>query len=171
MRIIGAAALALSAGCAAHEAPTQRTVYFGFDRETLTAEAIEELAFLQKDAARLGAGSATVIGHADTRAGAEVNQALSLRRAETVRRDLIARGVPGDAIAVIGLGERAPAVATPDETIAAANRFATIEIADFGTRAVPDPETPYRLALPPELPEQKRPLSAIAPAEAADPAM
>jgi outer membrane protein OmpA-like peptidoglycan-associated protein len=169
-RMIGAmlGAGALVAGCATHEPLSERTLHFGFDRETLTEEALTELAYLQKDAARQGAGSVTIIGHADSVGEADYNQGLSLRRAETVRQDLIARGVPANDIAIVALGDTAPAVEAATGTPVPENRFVTVQIADLGVREAPNRDAPYAVSLPPELPVERRPLDAAAPAEAMD---
>jgi outer membrane protein OmpA-like peptidoglycan-associated protein len=160
-RITGLAAAALLAGCATEAPePTARTVYYGFDRETLTAEAIEQLAALQDDAAETGAASVVIVAHADTVADNEINQALSERRARTIRRDLIARGVPPEDIAIVGLGESALAVETADGVMEPANRFATVELGETGAREPFDRDRPYSFVLPPEQPDPRRPLTA-----------
>ena len=154
--IIGAAALAFAAGAAGAQETTESTVYevlFGFDRETLDAEAIETLSHLTDEFLEGGADVAMIVGHADTVGDPEVNRALGLRRALTVRQDLLARGVPGEAIAVTTTGETVPAVETGDEVRARANRRVVIEVAGYGSNPAPDPLTPYSAALPPEAPQ------------------
>ena len=153
--IIGATALALAAGAAtAQEGPESvvADVLFGFDRETLDAEAIETLSDLTDAFLEGGADIAAIVGHADTVGDPDANRAIGLRRALTVRQDLLARGVPSEAIAVTTTGEADLAVETGDEVRARANRRVVVEIAGFGTNPAPDPLTPYSAALPPEAP-------------------
>ena len=57
-----------------------------------------------------------------------MNDRLSVRRAEVVRDALAAIGVPVEKIAVVGRGEREPAVATADEVPEPRNRRAEIKV-------------------------------------------
>jgi adhesin transport system outer membrane protein len=50
-----------------------------------------------------------VRGHTDSTGGPEINDPLSVRRAQVVADYLVAHGVPGGRIQVIGLGADAPA--------------------------------------------------------------
>ena len=155
-----AAALVMSAGAADAQEATAETsaetafyeVLFGFSRETLDAEAIETLSHLSDDYLIRGADTALVAGHADTVGDPEINRALAERRALTVRRNLIARGVPAADIVVTSLGDTALAVDTPDETRERLNRRVVVEVAGFGARPAPDPLTPFSFPLPPPAP-------------------
>lgn len=71
-----------------------------------------------------------ILGHTDTSGAAEFNQALSLRRANSVRDYLVSRRVNRVRIATRGYGETMPLKA-PDlnETDAAANRRVEIKLA------------------------------------------
>lgn len=55
----------------------------------------------------------SIEGHTDAVGSEELNQRLSEKRAAAVREYLISRGVPGDRITTVGMGERAP-IATND---------------------------------------------------------
>jgi outer membrane protein OmpA-like peptidoglycan-associated protein len=50
----------------------------------------------------------TIKGHTDSAGGAAVNEALSLKRAEAVRAQLIASGIPATTITTQGLGPNQP---------------------------------------------------------------
>jgi outer membrane protein OmpA-like peptidoglycan-associated protein len=77
---------------------------------------------------RPGVKAVEVTGHTD-RAGADrANEALSLRRARTVRDLLVKQGVPGAIISVQGLGESKPFMATEDGSNAPENRRVEIVI-------------------------------------------
>jgi OOP family OmpA-OmpF porin len=69
-----------------------------------------------------------LIGHTDTSASDNYNDALSLRRAEKVKQDLIAAGVPAETIRISGRGETDLFVSTPDETVEVRNRRVEISI-------------------------------------------
>ncbi len=60
--------------------------------------------------------------------------ALSLRRANSVKNELVRQGVPADAIAVVGKGESSPLVATGDGVREPQNR--RVEIVMDGAHGV-----------------------------------
>lgn len=68
----------------------------------------------------------TVTGYADTVGSPAANQVLSQRRADKVRNDLIASGVPASAITAIGAGEDGLLVPTGQEQKEPRNRRAYI---------------------------------------------
>jgi OOP family OmpA-OmpF porin len=97
-------------------------VLFDFDSSEINAAGKAVIDEVLADAARMGTVNISVTGHAD-RAGSEAyNMALSLRRADAVRKALIAGGIPADAITVAGRGESEPAVPTRDGIKEQANR-------------------------------------------------
>lgn len=71
----------------------------------------------------------TVSGHTDTSGDAQHNQALSARRAEAIRKQLVAKGVPEGDIEAVGMGARRPLV-KPDDTPAkkAKNRRYEVQV-------------------------------------------
>lgn len=90
-----------------YRAAQQLSVPFGFDRDTLTSEASEQLR--QIAAATSGAKRyfVTVEGFTDQVGSSEYNYSLSQRRADRVVRYLVAEvGIPVHRIYVIGLGEQ-----------------------------------------------------------------
>jgi opacity protein-like surface antigen len=97
-------------------APTsaQYIVFFDFDRATLTAQA---LTTIKQAAAAAKAGNKTrigVTGHADRSGSDAYNMALSLRRANAVKDQLVREGIPAAGITVVGRGESQPLVPTAD---------------------------------------------------------
>lgn len=89
-------------------------VFFDFDRSNITptaATTIKQVAAQAKagQSARVG-----VTGHADRSGSDAYNMALSLRRANAVKDQLVREGIPAAAIAVVGRGESQPLVQTPD---------------------------------------------------------
>ena len=95
-------------------APTSFMVFFDWDRSNLSQQAVQTIG--QAAAAFKSRGSArvTATGHTDTSGPESYNMALSLRRANSVKAELVRQGVPADAIAVVGKGESQPLVATGD---------------------------------------------------------
>ncbi|MGL4963280.1 MAG: OmpA family protein, partial [Inquilinus sp.] len=89
-------------------------VFFDFDSSRLTPEAKQIVASAATDALQGQTTQINVTGHTD-RAGSErYNQALSVRRGEAVRRELVADGVADSLITVRGVGEADPLVPTAD---------------------------------------------------------
>ena len=95
-------------------APQSFMVFFDWDRSNLSQQAVQTIG--QAAAAFKSRGSAriTATGHTDTSGPESYNMALSLRRANAVKNELVRQGVPADAIAVVGKGESNPLVPTGD---------------------------------------------------------
>lgn len=63
-----------------------------------------------------------IMGHTDNTGSDELNDRLSLQRAQSVRSYLVARGVRSDAVQVMGRGEREPVADNSTEAGRAKNR-------------------------------------------------
>jgi peptidoglycan-associated lipoprotein len=89
-------------------------IYFEYDESTLTPQGRE---VAQRNAACVLRTDRTVMvsGHTDPRGTEEYALALGLRMAESVRKALIAAGVPADRIKAISQGESQPPCIDPDE--------------------------------------------------------
>ena len=98
------------------ETQTQRSylVFFDFDSSKLTPEAKQVVASAAADALQGKPTSIGVNGYTDRSGSPQYNQALSVRRAESVRRELVADGVANDLIATRGFGENDNLVPTAD---------------------------------------------------------
>jgi outer membrane protein OmpA-like peptidoglycan-associated protein len=97
-------------------------VFFDWDKSNLDAEA---LAAVQRaaDAYRTkGGAQLTATGHTDTSGPENYNLALSLRRANAVRDQLIKDGVKPEDISVVGKGKAQPLVQTGDNVRERQNR-------------------------------------------------
>lgn len=70
----------------------------------------------------------TVVGHADNRGTASLNQTLSEQRAQAVRRQLIARGIPADSLEAIGKGSSEPVASNDTDEGRAKNRRVELQI-------------------------------------------
>jgi len=99
----------------------QRVIYFEFDSSVVHDEAMPVLRahaqFLSKNGTAV-----TLEGHADERGTREYNIALGERRADAVRRILMANGVGANQIKVVSYGEERPAVLGHDESAWSKNR-------------------------------------------------
>ncbi|WP_225772175.1 OmpA family protein [Inquilinus sp. Marseille-Q2685] len=89
-------------------------VFFDFDSSHLTPEARQVVASAAADALQGRTTRIDVTGHTDRSGSVQYNQALSVRRGESVRRELVADGVADSLIAVRGVGESDPLVPPAD---------------------------------------------------------
>ncbi len=109
-----AAPLAGAAPAAAPAPAPTRTylVFFDFDRADLSERARQIIAEAAAASARVQLTRIEVKGYTDAAGTAAYNNALSLRRAQAVRTELVRDGVAENAISVQGLGETHPLVPT-----------------------------------------------------------
>lgn len=106
----------------------QHEVRFDLDSAELTPEGRQVVADAAQDALSGEGTDLLVEGHTDTSGDAIYNLVLSRTRAETVTQALVAQGVPSERISLAWYGQSAPAVATEDGQVEAANRRAVIHI-------------------------------------------
>lgn len=107
-------------------AEEQFLLYFETGGSSLTKESQDLLPkILARAKARKG-GEIVVIGHSDRVGSLEANDALSLKRALSIRELLVGQGFKSDLIEAVGRGERAPIVPTADEVAEPKNRRAEI---------------------------------------------
>ena len=59
--------------------------------------------------------SLSVVGHCCQMGAADFNMALSLQRAETIKKEMVAKGIPGEKITVVAAGQENPLVFTDAE--------------------------------------------------------
>lgn len=105
-------------------------VFFGFDKSSLTSEAVNTL---KAQAEWLQANPDTKViveGHTDDRGTREYNLALGERRAVAVKNYLISRGVDAKRIKTISYGKERPAVVGANEAAWAQNRRAVTVVKD-----------------------------------------
>ena len=89
-------------------------VFFDWDKSDITTEARQVISQAAANTRKAALTRITLTGHAD-RSGAErYNMALSLRRANAVKREMMRNGVAAKDIAIFGRGETQPLVPTPD---------------------------------------------------------
>jgi OOP family OmpA-OmpF porin len=102
-------------------------VYFEFDKSDLTAQA-RQLVDQAAGTVRNPNSRIVLVGKADLSGTDPYNLALSHRRADTVRRGLIAQGVPANQIDERWVGEREPPVPTAEGVREPRNRVAEITL-------------------------------------------
>lgn len=85
-------------------------LYYGFASEELTDESTDTLDTILNEVATRQAVEIHVVGHSDAPGTPEANVALSQRRAERMRDQIVARGVSGDIVSAVGVGARDPEV-------------------------------------------------------------
>lgn len=78
---------------------------FGFDKDSLRAEAQDNLKVLAQRLAQTNVQSVRVEGHTDFMGSEKYNQALSERRANVVANYLVSNGVPASKTSAAGFGE------------------------------------------------------------------
>ena len=104
-------------------------IYFDFDEAVLSNVSINTLKnFIKKHNTEIT--KYIIVGHTDTRGTKEYNNKLSLKRAITIKDNLINQGINDENITLLGKGEELLAVPTPDEVAHPANRRAEIKISN-----------------------------------------
>ncbi len=80
-------------------------VFFDWDRADLTARARQIIADAARNSTRVQYTRIEVNGYTDTSGTPQYNQGLSVRRAQSVKAELIRDGVPANVIDIRGFGE------------------------------------------------------------------
>ncbi len=89
-------------------------VFFGFNKADLTPQALATIRKAVGAVRNSGSAAIRVVGHADRAGSISYNKALSVRRAQSVKKALIGEGIAAGTISVSGRGESEPAVQTAD---------------------------------------------------------
>lgn len=110
------------------KAPKTSLLYFLLGADELTAESKKDAELIYSDFAGRDAPEVLIVGHTDTTGPSARNEALSIKRAERVRKLLIARGITAANIEVSGMGERNLLVKTPDNKKEPKNRRVEITV-------------------------------------------
>jgi outer membrane protein OmpA-like peptidoglycan-associated protein len=98
------------------------TLYFIEGKDELTEESKRVVEALFAEVAQRPVPDVIVIGHTDAVGSNPFNDALSQQRAETVRAELIRRGVAPESIQASGRGKRDLLIPTPDGIAEPRNR-------------------------------------------------
>lgn len=103
---------------------------FGVGKADLKPQGKKELdALVDKiKSEKVGVGQITVTGHTDSTGAKAANQALSERRAESVKAYLVEKGLNGERIVTKGMGDSQPVASNKTAAGRAQNRRVDIEI-------------------------------------------
>jgi outer membrane protein OmpA-like peptidoglycan-associated protein len=108
--------------------PISFLLYFITGSDILTDESKLELARMLEELRRRPAPDILVIGHTDTVGTLEANDQLSLQRAQRLKADFEAQGIPALHVSAAGRGEREPLVPTGDGVDEPRNRRVEISV-------------------------------------------
>jgi outer membrane protein OmpA-like peptidoglycan-associated protein len=108
--------------------PVTFVLYFLGASDEFTPESKQEIPKILTEIGAHPAPEIVVVGHTDRQGTLAYNDALSLRRAERVRAQLVQIGIPSEQIRVAGRGEREPIVPTEDEVAEPRNRRVEITV-------------------------------------------
>lgn len=106
----------------------QFTIFFGYNKCDITAEADRVLSDAAAAAKSTGAASVRIVGHTDSSGSNAYNQRLSECRANAAKSNLAGKGVPDGAITTAGRGEGELLVQTGDNVKEPQNRRATVDL-------------------------------------------
>lgn len=109
-------------------APYNAKLYFMLDQTVFSPESEQESKEVYQTLVKRNDSEIMISGHTDTSASHAYNDALSLRRAEKSRQDLIDLGISADIIHISSEGENRLLVSTPDGTVEALNRRVEINV-------------------------------------------
>lgn len=112
----------------ASPAPRQFVVFFGFNKSSLSKQAMDIVKEAAAVAMHDGFVSILITGHTDTVGSSAYNQRLSTRRATNVKKALVAQGIPANGISANGQGESTLMVQTGDHEMEPRNRRAEINL-------------------------------------------
>jgi outer membrane protein OmpA-like peptidoglycan-associated protein len=110
------------------ELPQLFVLYFETGSTQLTPESQKLLPDILRNAAKRGSADLTLIGHSDSAGSAELNEGLSLRRAQAVAEWLKTQNLKFDTLTVQAQGKRRPLVPTPDERSEPRNRRVEVTV-------------------------------------------
>lgn len=117
-----------AAGAAA-VAAALKTIYFAYDSDALSDQALATLTANASWLSQHPKVRVLIAGHCDERGTVEYNLALGERRAASVREHLVRLGVPADRLEIISYGKERPAEPGHEEGAWSKNRRAEFGLA------------------------------------------
>lgn len=108
--------------------PRTYVVYFQTGGTLLNPESRSVMTQVLDEAPRRPGAELLISGHTDTQGGVDINDALSLRRANEMRDLFVQRGFPATHIETVGRGKRQLAVPTADNVNEPRNRRVEITV-------------------------------------------
>jgi len=108
--------------------PATFLLYFVTGKDELTAESQADLQKVLEELKRRPSPDVVAVGHTDSVGAQELNDRLSLQRAERVKGLLVSIGIPGERIYIAGRGKRELLVPTADNVDEPRNRRVEINV-------------------------------------------
>ncbi len=117
------------------EAPQSQALYFpdtnfDFNKRALNSAGKEKVKVAAEILRREGFLKVVLEGHTDSRGGEGYNQKLGLDRAEAVKKELVAQGIPVDTLSTMSFGETRPLFTEKEEWAYAANRRVHVHVGE-----------------------------------------
>lgn len=106
----------------------QAETLFDFDKSVLKPAGKSALDALVADLGKVNVETVIAVGHTDATGPDGYNQALSIRRVESVKAYLVSKGVPSEQIKTEGRGESQPVASNSTRAGRAQNRRVEIEV-------------------------------------------
>lgn len=121
---------------------------FDFNKRTFNASGKEKVKVAAEILKRQGYLKVVLEGNTDARGSEQYNQKLGLDRAEAVKSELVAQGIPVDTLATVSFGETRPLFTEKEEWAYAANRRVHVRVDDpaapqEAVHAAPPPPAPH----------------------------
>jgi outer membrane protein OmpA-like peptidoglycan-associated protein len=107
-------------------APSEFIIFFGHNKSDLTTQAMDVVKEAAAAAKSGNIANVKLVGHTDRSGSDSYNQALSLRRAKSVKAALVGQGVADGSISMEAKGESEPLVPTADGVREPQNRRVNI---------------------------------------------
>ena len=122
------------------EVDQQQALYFpdanfDFDKRTLNGAGKEKAHAAAEILKREGYLKVVLEGHTDSRGGEKYNDKLGLDRAEAVKRELVAQGIPVDTLSTVSFGETRPLFTEKEDWAYAANRRVHVRVGEEAKEA------------------------------------
>jgi outer membrane protein OmpA-like peptidoglycan-associated protein len=108
---------------------------FDFNKRTLNPAGVEKVRAAAEILRREGYLKVVLEGHTDDRGSEGYNQKLGLDRAEAVKNELVAQGIPVDTVSTISFGETRPLFTEKEDWAYAANRRVHVRVGEEAEEA------------------------------------
>lgn len=124
------------------EVSQQQALYFpdtnfDFNKRTLNPTGKEKVKVAAEILRREGFLKVVLEGHTDSRGSDAYNQKLGLDRAEAVKNELVAQGIPVDTVSTISFGETRPLFTEKEDWAYTANRRVHVRVGDEAEQVTP----------------------------------
>ena len=122
------------------ESARQQALYFpdtnfDFNKRTLNPAGKEKVRVAAEIVRQEGYLKVVLEGHTDARGSEAYNQKLGLDRAEAVKNELVAQGIPVDTVSTISFGETQPLFTEKEDWAYAANRRVHVRVGEEAEQA------------------------------------